>query len=122
MNELVKLNDQLMGAPAGVLVIFLSIALGYLLKGISVFQNRFIPLAVVIASTTLFMLLAPERDAATPLRIWLTRNFIIGFILGFVAWATHKLIFQHVEDKVPGLKQWISQDDKESNPPPQTPP
>jgi hypothetical protein len=117
MDTIIKLNDQLMGAPAGVLVIFLSIALGYLLKGIRVFENRFIPLAVVIASTVLFMLLSPTRAVDTPLRIWLTRNFIIGFILGFVAWALHKLVLQHIEDNIPGLNQWIAQDDKGGPPP-----
>ena len=112
MNKLIEWNNELNGAPAGLLVVFISICIGYLLRGIRVFENRFIPLAVVIASTTLFMLLSPTRDAETPLRIWLTRNFIIGFILGFAAWASHKLILQHIEDKVPGLKQWISQDNK----------
>ena len=120
MDTIIDLNDKLMGAPAGVLVIFLAIALGYLLKGIRVFDNRFIPLAVVIASTIFFMLLSPTRDVVTPLRIWLTRNFIIGFILGFVAWALHKLVLQHIEDKIPGLNQWIDQEDK-GGPPPKTP-
>lgn len=111
MSKLIEWNNELMGAPAGVLVVLLSICLGYLLRGIRVFENRFIPLVVVIASTILFMLLSPTREAGTPLRIWLTRNFIIGFILGFVAWGLHKLILQHIEDKVPGLKEWIAQDE-----------
>jgi hypothetical protein len=118
METLVKLNDQLDGAPAGLLIVFFCIAIGYLLKGIACFQNRFIPLIVVICSTTMFILLAPTREAVVPLRIWLTRNFLIGFILGFAAWALHKVILQHIEDKIPGLKQWISQDDKPTTPTP----
>lgn len=121
METLIKLNDQLAGAPAGLLVVFFCIAIGYLLKGIETFPNRRIPLAVVICSTILFMALSPTREADVPLRIWLTRNFAVGFILGFVAWALHKLILQHIEDKVPGLKQWLDHGRPELEPPPKEP-
>jgi hypothetical protein len=111
METLIKLNDQLAGAPAGVLVVFFCIAIGYLLKGISLFRNRYIPLVVVVCSTGLFMALSPTREPNVLLRIWLTRNFIVGFILGFAAWALHKALLQHIEDKIPGLRDWISKNE-----------
>ena len=97
METLLKLNDQLAGAPSGVLLVFFAIALGYLLKTIAAFPNRFIPLVVVVFCTVGFMVIAPNKPDDMALRIYLGRNFIIGFIIGFLAWTFHAQI----------LKRWI---------------
>lgn len=96
MNELVKLNDQLWGAPAGVLVAIFSITLGYVLKA-TPFNNHYIPLIVVVVCTAGFMLSAPVQTPDVPLRIYLTRNFMIGFIIGGATWLFHAQI----------LKRWV---------------
>jgi RsiW-degrading membrane proteinase PrsW (M82 family) len=96
MDELVKLNEQLMGAPSGILLAAFAIALGYVLK-FSQFPNNRIPLVVVVVCTIGFMLIAPDPGEIKP-RIWLVRNFIIGFIIGFVAWTFHAQILRRFVD------------------------
>lgn len=97
MESLIKINDQLAGAPSGVLLVFFAIALGYLLKAIAAFPNKYIPLVVVAFCTIGFMVIAPARPTDMALRIYLGRNFLIGFIIGFVAWTFHAQI----------LKRWV---------------
>lgn len=125
MNELIKLNDQLWGAPAGVLVAIFAIALGYLLKTLPFFNNRYIPLAVVIICTAGFMLCSPTKDAATAMRIYLTRNFIIGFIIGVAAWMFHAQILKRwVDPKFfndDGSTKFLSRKDAPPQPPPTDP-
>jgi hypothetical protein len=97
MNGLLKLNDQLWGAPSGVLVILFAIMLGYLLKTLPFVNNRYIPLTVVVFCTTAFMIIAPAHSPDMAERIYIGRNFIIGAILGFTAWTFHAQI----------LRRWI---------------
>lgn len=97
METLLKLNDQLAGAPSGVLLVIFAISLGYLLKTIAAFPNRYIPLVVVAFCTIGFLIIAPARPADMELRIYLGRNFLIGFIIGFLAWTFHAQI----------LKRWV---------------
>lgn len=97
MNELLKLNDELYGAPSGVLLVIFAIALGYLLKTVPMFNPKLIPLVVVAICTVGFMLIAPARPADMAFRIYIGRNFIIGFVIGFAAWTFHAQI----------LKRWI---------------
>lgn len=97
MEEIIKLNDQLAGAPAGVLLGIFAIALGYILKTIPAFPNKYIPLVVVAFCTVGFMVIAPARPADMLPRIYHGRDFIIGFIIGFAAWTFHAQI----------LKRWV---------------
>lgn len=98
MDFLIKLNDQLYGCPAGVLVAILAIAAGYLLRGLSFVNNQYIPLIVVCLCTAGFMMAAPTRSADMALRIYLARNFMIGFIIGFAAWQFHAQILKRLVD------------------------
>jgi hypothetical protein len=96
MTELLKLNDQLMGAPSGVLLAAFAIALGYVLK-FSQFPNNRIPLVIVALCTIGFMLIAPD-PGEIKYRIWLVRNFLIGFIIGFAAWTFHAQLLRRFVD------------------------
>ena len=98
MKDLIQLNDQLYGAPSGVLLMFFAIALGYLLKTIPGFNNKWIPLVVVVVGTAGFMLAAPSRPADMALRIYLVRNFLIGFVIGFAAWTFHAQVLKRLID------------------------
>jgi uncharacterized membrane protein YagU involved in acid resistance len=104
MNELLKINDQLMNAPAGVVVALFAIGLGYILKSAAFFPNNRIPLVLVLATTVLFPLvqfcadlIANNRDAL--LRI--PFNAALGFIIGFLAWAFHaQILRRYIDPKI----------------------
>ena len=118
MNEAIKwlvdLNNQLYGAPSGVLVAIFAVALGYMLKSLPKFNNSYIPAVVVCVCTLAFMLIAPARLPDSSLRVWLFRNFIIGFVIGFAAWQFHNQVLRRFIDP----KLWP----EETPPPPPSPP
>lgn len=100
MNELIELNDKLLSLPSGVLVAFLSIALGYVLKSGAFFPNNRIPFVVVLISSVAFPTMqccayAAKGDYA--LYLWIPKNIVIGVIIGFMAWTFHAQI----------LKRWV---------------
>jgi flagellar biosynthesis protein FliR len=107
MPTIIEINAQLYGAPSGVLVAAFAIALGYLLKTLPFFNNKYIPLFVVVFCTVAFMLIAPAKAADTSARVWLVRNFIIGFIIGFAAWMFHAQLLRRFVDP----KLWPDQRD-----------
>lgn len=122
MDWITELNDQLIGAPAVALVVLGCIAIGYALRLARKFPNDAIPLTVIIAGSALFMLLAPDRTNGMQMRVWLTRNFLIGLILGFLAWRIHARGLKQLEDKIPFLKGILSTDAEAAPPPPPNPP
>lgn len=115
METLIKLNDELAGAPSGVLLALFAIALGYILKTIPAFNNKYIPLVVVAVCTFGFMLIAPE-PGEIKWRIWIVRNFIIGFIIGFVAWTFHAQILRRWVDPIFYKDKPEPEDKNENNP------
>jgi hypothetical protein len=113
MDQLLQLNDKLMGLPAGVLVFGACIALGYAIKMTERIHNTAIPLVVMLAGVVLFALMAPTKLETEVLRIWLVKNVCVGWIIGFGAWMAHKLVLKKIEDKL-GM---FSDPPKEGTPP-----
>lgn len=100
-DELLKWNQYLLGAPSGVLVAAVAIVIGYVLRTIPQFNNKYIPLFVVVFCTVIFMLIAPARLPEMPERIWLVRNLCIGLIIGFASWTFHaQLLARFVDPKL----------------------
>ena len=112
MNELI---DQaiaritaLQGASA---VIACIVMLGYALKMISGFKNKYIPLVSFAVGPPLTMILVgwPEPGNMAPnLRwpeaaAWVT-SFIQGFLFACIAWISHaKILRRFIDDKIPAL-------------------
>lgn len=117
METLVKLNDQLMGAPSGILIGIFAIALGYVLKTIPSFNNKYIPLVVVLGCTVGFMFIAPPNVSNLDSRIYWGRNLFFGFIIGFGAWTFHAQILRRWIDP----KLFAQSDQPDSPAPPKTP-
>ena len=114
MDKLIAFNDQLAGAPIGVLIFFMCIGLGYAIKSSHRIPNNIIPTCVIVLAIALFMLGAPGQDAGVPMRVWLVRNFCIGTVIGFAAWMSHKFILKRIEKKF-GL--FVTEDDDETTAP-----
>lgn len=99
VQKLIEWNDQLMGAPVGVLIFIACIVLGYVLKIMEFFPNKRIPAAVVVFAVVLFMCAAPERKELA-MRIWLVKNFCIGMAIGLLAWLAHAQVLKRIEEKM----------------------
>ena len=95
-DQAIKWSESLMGAPAALLVVLVCIAAGYVLKMIQVFPNRFIPLCVMLIGAAFLMMMTWVAKSEIPV---LTRNFCVGFVLGFIAWMLHRLVLKRIEKK-----------------------
>ncbi len=96
-DTLVRWNESLIGAPAGLLIFILCIAMGYVWKMVRVLPNRFIPLVVMLTGAVLYPLLMWTKEGP-PVPV-IVRNAILGFIVGFAAWLFHRLLLKRIEDK-----------------------
>ena len=88
--------SKLYGLPGGVLVLVSCIAFGYLLKLVPAkwFPNAGIPVAVILWGCAFNMLMADPRADALPIRVWIGKNFLIGLIIGVIAWMIHNKIIK----------------------------
>lgn len=100
MDQILQLNDKLMGLPGGVLVFIVCIGTGYAVKLTERVHNSAIPIVVMLTGVILFALISPEKTDDAPIRIWLVKNICVGWIIGFAAWMSHKLILKRVEEKL----------------------
>jgi hypothetical protein len=100
-------------------VVFL-IMLGYILKMVPRFPNRFIPCVNVLAGMALTPILVswPQPGDMPPGVRWpeaaaWTTVFITGFLLACVAWISHaKVLRKIIDDKVPALQQAKTEETK----------
>jgi len=97
MQTLIDWNEKLIGAPSGVLVFLLCIAVGYSWKAIRVLPNRFIPVLVMFAGAVAFPLLNWQHGDGHQSFV---RHSALGFIIGFVAWLAHNQVIKRIEEKL----------------------
>jgi len=104
-QQILSLNEKLMHAPAGVVAAAFAICVGYWLTQAAFFNVRWVPTVIVVLTTLLFpvLQLAAEQEAAVQVpRNTLAEfvlNAMLGFIIGFTAWAAHGLILKKLLDK-----------------------
>lgn len=130
MNTLLHINDMLAHAPAGVIAMLFSIALGYVLKVSEFFPNKRIPIIIVPLTAILFALieLSADKIAVKPFAgYYVLFNFMLGFIYGALAWLLHAQILRRFVDPKffndDGSTKHLNRSDvPPSNPPPNTPP
>jgi len=92
-------NDVLMGAPIGVLIFIFCIVASYMLVWIPAINNKWIPGIILAIGIGGFMLAAPRGEL--PLRIWVVKNFIMGFIIAGAAWFIHNRRLKKLEGETP---------------------
>lgn len=124
-DQLVKIQSW----PNVGLVFAVCIVAGYVWKFAkwSWFPNNAIPPVVILIGGTAMLLLAGEEPANISGRIWHTRQFIVGVVIGFLAWVSHALVISRIEDwmgaQVPAIGKLLSKPSQNGTPPsPPAPP
>lgn len=102
LNQVSEALATLYGLPSIVLVFILCLGLGYFLKTQRWCPNDKIPLIVIAFGVGFLPLISDWRSSPLPLRIWLVRNVVVGFIVGLAAWLTHNKILKRFEDSANG--------------------
>lgn len=110
-DEAVQWSEQLMNAPAAILVYILCIASGYVWKMIRVLPNKFIPLVVMCIGAILLVMLTWAAGLSIQA---ITRNAVVGFIIGFIAWLSHMFVLKKLETKF-GITFVDNKDDNANN-------
>lgn len=98
-EKLAKFNEQLMGAPVGVLLFLAVIAIGYVLRVWHKCPNNLIPVLQVVMGMVLWMFVCPEMMKSDSVRVWWGRNLLIGIIIPCSAWLVQRTIIKRIEKK-----------------------
>lgn len=98
LEHVLKVYEQLYGLPALPLIFVGCIALGYALKSLKAFDNRYIPRWVFGFAVICNLVLAPFEEG-TSMRIWAGRTVILGVITAAAAWLFHAAVLKKIERK-----------------------
>ena len=104
-QQVLDINEKLMHAPAALVAAAFAICVGYWLTQAAFFANRWVPTVIVVLTALLFpvLQLATEQQQAVQVpRNTLAEfvlNAVLGFIIGFAAWAAHGLVVKRLLDK-----------------------
>lgn len=117
--ELTKIESW----PAVGLVFALCIVAGYCWKlaKFKCFPNDAIPAIVVLTGALAMLLVGADEPAGVSGRVWHTRQFIVGCVIGFTAWLSHALILSRVEDWISNLVPGVGKALNGKPPPPDKP-
>jgi hypothetical protein len=108
MNEIKSYIESAQNLPGWALSALFVIAVGYVLRRIKSFPNEAIPTICLLLGSILTLLLAPPAPAAYKAFQWRLVNFIIGGVIGLLAWLFHNQILKRLEDKFPFLKNMFT--------------
>lgn len=86
------------------LVLVTCIVVGYVLKGWKKFPNEAIPVVVVLWGGAFLTMMADPGADNLGVWTWRIKSFLLGIVVGFVAWLLHNQILSRFEDKIPFLK------------------
>lgn len=95
-KELLRIHSW----PNVALVFGFVIVVGYCLRFWRWFPNDAIATVVILSGAIGMMLLAERAPEEIPARAWHMKNFIVGCIIGFVAWGAHAIIMKRFEEWV----------------------
>lgn len=93
-GELVKIQSW----PTVGLVFALVIIVGYCLRFWKSFPNEAIPTVVILVGAVGMIMLSDAKPSDVAYRVWNTKNFVVGLIIGFIAWMMHNLVISKLED------------------------
>ena len=107
LTQATELLSKLYGLPGGLLVLLSCLVVGYFLRIWKAFPNSAIPVVVVLWGPVFNMLIADPLADKLTIRIWLVKNFLVGVVIGGLAWLVHNKLLSRIEDKIPFLKGWL---------------
>lgn len=106
LEQVLRLNEQLLGLPALPLVFVGCLAVGYMSKAIPFFDNRWIPAVVLGFAVLAYLGMTPLADIQS-----VCRALVLGVIAGAAAWLVHNKFLSRWEKPSGG------QEDKEKEKP-----
>lgn len=91
--------NQILSSKPEILLTLFIIALGYTLKSIAVFPNRFIPLMNLLIGGIVYPLISSPGNVDYAMRYPIVRQVICGLIIGCAAHYIHALFLKKWLDK-----------------------
>lgn len=104
LEQIVTVLSKLYGLPGYALVFLFCIVAGYVVKALPNIPNNVIPWMLVGIGPVLNMLIADTRADDFPIRIWIVKNFVIGFLISGAALWFHRKYLKPMEERL-GLFQ-----------------
>jgi hypothetical protein len=93
--------DHMQQQPASILLMAVLCVVGMMLKHLSPFPNRFIPAVVIAIGAFANAFLGDVGSVDPAQRHPVAVLAMQGFLLGFGAWAVHRLVIQRFEKFLP---------------------
>lgn len=97
LQQVLQINDQLLGLPALPLVFVGCLAVGYMSKAIPFLDNRWIPAVVLGFAVLAYLGMTPLSDAPS-----VFRAVVLGVIAGAAAWLVHNKFLSRWEKPAGG--------------------
>jgi Phage holin family Hol44, in holin superfamily V len=99
LEQIVSVLGKLYGVPGYALVFLTCVVAGYVVKVLPNVPNNVIPWLLVGIGPILNMMVADTRADEFPIRIWIVKNFIIGFLISGGAMWFHRKFLKPMEEK-----------------------
>lgn len=127
MPDLSVLEDvfkQITSLGPEMLLVLVIIVIGYGVRCIDRISNRLIPLFSITIGAVAYPFMASPGIAPTTFKNPTIRLIAIGILIGFIAWAVHRIFLQRLEEKYfpKGLKLGDTEIIRKQNENPPTPP
>lgn len=121
MDYLDDLLKSLLTLGPEMLTCLAMIALGYLLRVVPSFPNKWIPMVCILGAPILYPLLISDGQIAPTVKNPIVLKVLIGFLLGVLSWFGHDKVLSKVEDRIPFLKGLLSRAESKASEQPKEP-
>ena len=106
--DIAKIFDDLPGQlnklPIAIVLMLFINAVGLCLKAAKCFANRYIPITLILLGGITYAMVGSPGSLSPDIRHPYVVLFMYGTLIGFAAWANHRLILKRVERFFPGFK------------------
>lgn len=107
-QSLAQFLNSLYGLPGVVLSFLVANAIGYLLKMLDIFPNKWIPVPVVLMAILSNIFLRPPPPEGIPQWQHYVRLGLVGLLVGIAACIFYDKILKQIEERIPWLKDFLS--------------